>query len=182
MIATRLTAALAAALAFVAAPSAAAPADFHAGRAIPGFGKVASVDSDMALPATATWKHSFDVSEGKAARFNRSIDSAARFVNMMDEAGIGRDRVKVAVVIHGPAVFDVVGAARYAGKYPGASNPNEALVAALLAHGVDIWVCGQSAAAQDVAKTDLLPGVKMALSAITAHAELQRQGYSLNPF
>ena len=39
-----------------------------------------------------------------------------------------------------------------------------------------------SAAAQDVTNADLQPGVKMALSAITAHAELQRQGYSLNPF
>jgi hypothetical protein len=29
---------------------------------------------------------------------------------------------------------------------------------------------------------DLLPGVEMALSAMTAHALLQQQGYTFNPF
>ena len=40
----------------------------------------------------------------------------------------------------------------------------------------------QSAAWANVEKADLLPGVKMALSAMDAHAILQHQGYSLNPF
>ena len=43
-------------------------------------------------------------------------------------------------------------------------------------------MCGQSAAGQGVKKTDLLPGVELALSAMTAHALLQQQGYTLNPF
>jgi hypothetical protein len=33
-----------------------------------------------------------------------------------------------------------------------------------------------------VAAEQLIPGVKMALSAMTAHAQLQQQGYTLNPF
>ncbi len=166
----------------IAAPAAAAPEDFHAGTAIPAFGKVASVASDMQLPTNAVWKHSFDVSEGKRGELNRGLESAARFVNMMVEASVPMGRLKVAIVVHGPPVLDVTNAARYAAQYGKANNPNAKLVAALLAAGVDIWVCGQSAAAQDVVKADLQPGVKMALSAITAHAELQRQGYSLNPF
>jgi intracellular sulfur oxidation DsrE/DsrF family protein len=43
-------------------------------------------------------------------------------------------------------------------------------------------VCGQSAAFNDVTNEDLLPGVHMALSAMTAHAQLQQEGYTLNPF
>lgn len=166
----------------LAAPAAAAPQDFHAGTAIPTFGKVATVASDMPLPANALWKHSFDVSDGERGQLNRGLESAARFVNMMVEAGVPKERMKVAIVVHGPPVIDVSNTARYAVQYGKAENPNAQLVAALLAAGVDIWVCGQSAAAQDVAKADLQHGVKMALSAITAHAELQRQGYSLNPF
>lgn len=165
-----------------ASPALAAPADFHAGPVIPAFGKVASIESDQPLPAGAVWKHGFDVARADKATLNRGLESAARFVNMMAESGVSGDRLKVAVVIHGPAVFDVARASRYAAKYPKSENPNAALIAALLAAGVDIWVCGQSAAGQDVAKSDLLPGVKMALSAMTAHAELQRQGYSINPF
>jgi intracellular sulfur oxidation DsrE/DsrF family protein len=61
-------------------------------------------------------------------------------------------------------------------------NPNGALIDALRAKGVRVIVCGQSAAAYDVQKADLYPGVEMALSAMTAHALLQQQGYTLNPF
>jgi len=47
---------------------------------------------------------------------------------------------------------------------------------------VKVYLCGQSAAYYDVKNTDLYKGVDMALSAMTAHALLQQQGYSLNPF
>ena len=56
------------------------------------------------------------------------------------------------------------------------------LIAALTGQGVRIIVCGQSAVYYEVATDDLLPGVEMALSAMTAHAVLQQQGYTLNPF
>jgi intracellular sulfur oxidation DsrE/DsrF family protein len=55
-------------------------------------------------------------------------------------------------------------------------------VAALLGAGARIIVCGQTAAYYDVATEDLLPGVEMALSAMTVHALLQQQGFTLNPF
>ncbi|MDT3272587.1 DsrE family protein, partial [Shewanella sp. SP2S2-4] len=49
-------------------------------------------------------------------------------------------------------------------------------------HGVKFYICGQSAAYFDLTSTSLLPGVDMALSAMTAHAILAQQGYSENPF
>lgn len=174
--------AMAAMLAFTAVPAVAADSDFHAGTVIPAYGKVATIQSDMPLPADAVWKVSFDASEGNRGKINGTLDSAARFLNMMAEAGVPRDHVKLAIVIHGKAGFDVSNAARYARYYGDAENPNPALVKALLDAGVQLWVCGQSAAANDIAKADLQPGVKMALSAMTAHAELQRQGYSIMPF
>lgn len=174
-------AAMAAALAFASVPATAGESDFHAGPVIPAFGKVATVQSDMPLPADARWKVSYDVSDGARGKLNGTFESAARFINMMAEAGVPRDHVKVAIVIHGKAGFDVSSDARYARYYGDATNPNSALVKALVGAGVELWVCGQSAAALDIARADLQPGVKMALSAMTAHAELQRQGYSLIP-
>jgi intracellular sulfur oxidation DsrE/DsrF family protein len=91
---------------------------------------------------------------------------------MHARAGVHADRIKVAVVVHGTAVHDV------AGEAPASAG----LVAALVDQGVRILVCGQSAAYYDVKSDDLLPGVEMALSAMTAHALLQQQGYTLNPF
>jgi intracellular sulfur oxidation DsrE/DsrF family protein len=52
----------------------------------------------------------------------------------------------------------------------------------MLDHGVRFIVCGQSASVYNVAKDDLVPGVEMNLSAMTAHAQLQQQGYTVNPF
>ena len=48
--------------------------------------------------------------------------------------------------------------------------------------GVEVIVCGQAAAAHGVEKSALIDGVKMDLSAMTAHARLAQKGYSVNPF
>lgn len=70
----------------------------------------------------------------------------------------------------------------YAKQHSGAVNANRALVKALVDHGVKFYICGQSAAYFDLTNASLLPGVDMALSAMTAHAILAQQGYSENPF
>ena len=64
----------------------------------------------------------------------------------------------------------------------GLPNGNETLLVALMEKGVDVIVCGQSAAAHGVEKNALIDGVKMDLSAMTAHARLAQKGYSVNPF
>lgn len=176
-----LPAALAAMLA--ATPLAAQNDSFHPGPVIAEFGPVASVETDMAIPADAEFHVAFDVSEAaEPGEINRTFVSAARFINMHAEAGVPSDRIHVAIVVHGGASLDVTDAAFYAAHNEGAENASAAAVATLLAHGVAIYQCGQSAAAHGIANGDLLPGVQMALSAMTAHALLQQQGYTLNPF
>jgi len=80
-------------------------------------------------------------------------------------------------VVHGLAGADLLTT-----EARGAENPNAGIIAQLLAAGVTIQLCGQSAEGMDIKKADLLPGITMAPSAITAHALLQQQGYTLNPF
>lgn len=161
-------------LALIASPAAAQKSDFSPGPAIKQFGSVTPVQSDWPIPAQAEFKHAFDVSQGAASgKLNRGVDSAARFVNMLAQAGVSPAKVRPAIVIHGEAVRDVTRAG---------AGPNAALVQALIDHGAEFYVCGQSAAAQGIAKEALLPGVRMALSAMTAHARLQQGGYTLNPF
>ena len=174
--------ALAAALAVLASPAIAAPEDFSQGPVITGFGAVAKIDSDLKPPAGMNYKVAFDVGTGKAGERNRGIDGAARFMNMLAQSGVPESRIHPAIVLHNSGIFDVTSAARYGQEYGGAANPNADLVRQLLAKGVPIYICGQSAAWANVSKADLLPGVKMALSAMDAHAILQHQGYSLNPF
>lgn len=146
-----------------------------------------TITSTMELPADATWAHAFDSAKGEAGKENAAIARALAFYRYMEQAGVPAERVRTAVVIHGPAVFDVVNDARYARKYgadnpDGLHNPNFNNVAELIARGGEIWVCGVAAAYHKVGDADLLPGVRFAPAAMVAHAELQRRGFSINPY
>ena len=165
------------------------PDAFHAGTAIPEYGPIATIDDpDMTIPEGTEFKIAFDMANGAdAGELNRSLVSLARFINMHVEAGVPAEKIKLAMVVHGSAVFDVSDNLTYGSKHtPGRDdkmpNPNIALMDKLLNKGVRIIVCGQSAAAYDVSKGNLHKGVEMALSAMTAHALLQQDGYTLNPF
>lgn len=162
-------------LAFIA-PALAGPGDFTTGPVFEEFGPSADVEATVPLPKNFKPKHSFDVSKAAdAGETNRTLVSAARFINMHARAGVKPENISIAVVVHGAAVRDVAQVAE-------GENANAALIEALTGQGVKIIVCGQSAAYYDVRTSDLLPGVDMALSAMTAHAMLQEQGYTLNPF
>lgn len=178
----KITAAFAISTCFATAAFA-GPKDFHKGTVITQFGEVATVDANMTVPKRTKFKVLFDA--GKAAEtgsVNRTLNSAARFLNMHAEAGAAEKNMKVAIVFHGKASFDITKAAYYGEKYDGAENATAGLVKALTEKGVRVILCGQTAAYYDISNDDLLPGVEMALSAMTAHALLQQQGYTLNPF
>jgi len=179
-------------LSLLTAPAAAQtglPDAFHFGTAIPKFGPVATISNpDMVIPEGTEFKIAFDVAKGaEAGKLNRTLQSAARFINMHVEAGVPEENIKLAVVVHGSAVFDMTNHAAYGDKHtPGRDdsipNPNVALIDALREIGVRIIICGQSAAAYGVKKSDFYTGVELALSAMTAHALLQQDGYTSNPF
>ncbi len=181
---------LAAVMVIIASAQSIAQLDsFHAGKVITDYGKIAKVDGMDSLPENASFKVSFDVAkQAQLGEVNRSLDSVARFINMHAEAGVSVDRINLAVVIHGGAVKDMTIEKSYQSLAKNPTqltqplNANAALISALQQQGVVFYVCGQSAVYHGVKTSDLLPGVKMSLSAMTAHALLQQQGYSLNPF
>ena len=174
--------ALVGALVAAASPAAADPSKFSHGPAIPGFGAVAKVpDADLQIPANLDHKIAYDIGTGSPGAKSKNLEAVARLINMLSASGVPMSRIHPAIVVHNAGMWDVVGEARYTKEF-GVANPNAELVKQLLAKGVPIYVCGQSAAWSDVAKADLIPGVKLALSAMNAHAILHSQGYSVNPF
>ncbi len=169
-------------MAFAHGAVAAEKTAFNSGPLLTGYGPVARVKDAPALPPDSQFKVAFDVAAAAApGELNRALVSAARFLNMHAAHGVPAENLHLALVIHGGAVFDVASDAVRAKKSLG-ENANTELLAELQRHGVRIQVCGQSAAHHGVAAADLLPGVQMALSAMTAHALLQQAGYTLNPF
>ena len=160
------------------------PQGFAYGPVFTTFGPHAPApEADFAIPDGAEFRVAFDVSTGAdGEERNRGFESAARFMNMLAANGVAQDDIHLAVIVHGAAVRDLLtDEARNARDY-GERNPSGEMVRAMLAKGIRFIVCGQSTAGSGTAKDDLIPGVELALSAMMAHALLQQQGYTLNPF
>lgn len=175
--------AMIAALALLAAPAMAQDMSaFRTGPVFEDFGPHAPVEGIGEVPADTEFAVAFDVSEAaKDGERNRGFESAARFINMHVAHGVPEDNIRIAVVVHGKAVNDLLGAEGRAAHELG-ENGSAAMIQAMLDHGVRFIVCGQSAAAYGVTQDQLIPGVEMSLSAMTAHALLQQCGYTVNPF
>lgn len=152
--------------------------EFTPGPVIADYGAVAEVPGAEPLPEDARFSVAFDIAEAaEDGAVSRRLESAVRFINMHARAGVAAENVRVAIVVHGGAHRDLL-----ARSADGGDNPNAGLIAALIAQGAEIYLCGQTAAYYGVDAEDLLPGVRMSLSAMTAHALLQQRGYTLNPF
>ena len=61
-------------------------------------------------------------------------------------------------------------------------NPNRDLIKTLSNIGVDVFLCGQSMSSMGYSKEDLLPEVKVALSAMTVLTVYQMNNYALIKF
>ena len=116
-----------------------------------------------------------------AMAWNEQLNTMARFLNLHARAGVPRENVQLAAVVHGTAGKDLLDDATYKARY-GTANPSGPLIRELLQAGVRIILCGQTSMGRDVPRDKLIPGVQLALSAMTAMSVLQSQGYQLNPW
>ncbi|MEO6432740.1 MAG: DsrE family protein [Sphingomicrobium sp.] len=164
-----------------ASPALANPANFSRGPIITEAGGVAKVAADVPLPAGKDWKMDFDVPTATPGKLNPRIDAAARFINMLAASGVPMANIHAAIVVRANGLLDLLDAQNYGRETDGQVNPNTALLLQLIAKGVPVYVCGQSAELLDIKKSEMIPGVKMALSAMTVHADLQGRGYVIDP-
>ena len=172
----------AAALALTTTPAAAQEGTRHSGPVFSEFGSWRQVENMAPLDTEAEYKATFDIVPGsRDGAVNAKFDSAARYMNLLVAHGVPRENIALAVVVHGPSVWDVTTDAAYARKFEGQANPNAAIVATMLAEGVEFYVCGQSALGQGVTNVDLIPGAKMGLSQTVVTTQLHNQGYSNIP-
>lgn len=159
-----------------------APALATDGPVFMSFGSHTVVEADIMIPKGMVLRHVYDVTAASPGKRNPGFETAARFINSHVGNGMAARDVSVAIVVHGPAIAELTRALAYAARLGGTANASEAMVVEMLGKGVRFIVCGQAANAMGVKKADLLPGVELAISASSAHAILQAQGYSLNPF
>ena len=109
---------------------------------------------------------------------NRSLDRVARYLNLLASSGVSAKPGDIKVIIHGQATPLILRDEAYQKRFK-AANPNTPLIAALTRAGVEIHVCGQAIAGQEIARQDIDPAVTVDLSAMTTLVLLQRQGWPL---
>ncbi|MFD2562679.1 DsrE family protein [Aquimarina rubra] len=154
------------------------------GSVITEFGKTYEVKNpDFKTDTKNDLKVVFDVgrSFGDSTKVNPLINTAARYLNMHVDAGVPLKNLKVALVIHGNAANELLNNKSYQKKY-GIDNPNIPLISALAEKGVQIILCGQTAAYRNIPKSDVHPTIRFALSAMTALVQLQNENYRLINF
>ncbi|TBW28413.1 DsrE family protein [Gramella sp. KN1008] len=159
--------------------------DYGPGNMIPDYGQTFTIespgfetDTKNLLKAVIDVDRSFDPSQP-----NKLIETAARYLNMHEKAGVKPENMKLALVLHGNAVFDVMKDEFYSEKFPETEkNPNLPLIEALTRNGVQVILCGQSAAHHKVTKEKADENAEFALSAMTALVQLQNEDYRLIKF
>lgn len=156
----------------------------YAGPIIEEFGKVFQVENpDVKVDIKKEFKVVFDLTSSSEdmGDINLSIETAARFLNMHAQAGVPQDQLKVALVVHSKAAKDLLNNSAYKSRFQ-VANPNLDLVKALLDAEVQVILCGQSAASRGFERTELIPGIQISLSAMTALIQLNGEGYTILKF
>ena len=151
------------------------------GPLVPSGGPVFEVENpDFPTPMDTPLKAVFELRDAapSAEGGQPQINTMARYLNMHAKHGVPSENLHVAGVVHAGAVWAVVNDERYREEH-GTDNPNKDVVAEILASGGQLVLCGQSAAARGVDREDLLPGVQLALSAMTALTVFQQDGYQI---
>ena len=155
-----------------------------AGPIILDYGKVWEVkNQDYKIDNNKQLKVVFDImnSPEDTSALNKSIETAARFLNMHAQNGVAKENMKVALVIHNEASKDIITNEAYLKRY-GVTNPNAAMVEQLMDADVAFIFCGQSSLSRNFPIEETIDGVQLSLSAMTALIQLQNEGYSLIKF
>ncbi len=113
-------------------------------------------------------------------KINYSLDEVARIINLHVASGIPVEKIVPVVVIHGPGLEAVWNNEAYRRRHS-MDNPNIGLVREMEKIGAKFIVCGQAMAFFGTEKQDLLPEVRITLTAQTVLSNYQYQGYVLYP-
>ncbi len=158
--------------------------DKSTGPIVKNFGAVWAIENpDFKVDTTKTYKAVFDIMNSPESHeaVNASIETAARFLNMHAQSGVPPENLKVALVVHNKASKDVITDAVYQKRF-GTKNPNSDLIKALQDAGGEIIFCGQSSVSRGYPREELIDGVQLSLSAMTALIQLQNENYRLIKF
>jgi intracellular sulfur oxidation DsrE/DsrF family protein len=135
-------------------------------------------DLPTGLAPASEYRIIADVARGDADRTHAlgSLQRLARLVNLFAYAGVPAAHVHIAAVIDGDAASAILKNEAYRRRYM-LDNPNLDLLHELKSSGVELMVCAQLLAENDLPDSDIVPDVTVTLSALTDFAGYEARGY-----
>jgi len=136
------------------------------------------------VPSGTVMKALFEINAGGGDTLNANAQlvTMARFFNIHARNGFAEQQLKGAAVFHGAGWTALLSDSAFAARFGGKPNPSRKLVEELLQHGAVLVLCGQTAGARSISRAELIPGVKVSASAMTALLVLENDGYRHIPW
>jgi len=151
---------------------------------------IPDADGYVAIPGAAvpperaaTYRAIFDATHGAArpSQLLPALNMVGSELNALAAAGVPLQHAKFVVVFHGAAMSGLLDDAHYRARF-GAPNPNLAVLSQLAKAGVELFVCGQNVAADNIDPKALAPQVRIASDALIVLMTYQSKGYALLSF
>lgn len=111
-----------------------------------------------------------------AKEISEGLAEVGRIINLHIASGIPKNKLDVVVVVHGPALYALHTNEVYKKKW-GIDNPNIVLINELMKNGVKFIACGQAMNFFDVKQEEMVPNIKISLTAQTVLSNYQLKGY-----
>jgi intracellular sulfur oxidation DsrE/DsrF family protein len=109
---------------------------------------------------------------------NPGFESVARLINLYGLAGVKKENLELAVVIHFEATPTILSDESFMTEYK-EKNPNTEVINKLGENGVKFYVCGQSLRMRKLVDYKKNSHIRVAYGALLALSHFQSQGYSL---
>ncbi len=139
-------------------------------------------DANFPIPPGHVFRVMWEINaQPDSSQVNPQLGTLARFYNLHVRNGVAKENLQGAAVVYGNGWIPLLTDEAYQARY-GRPNPSKALVQELIAAGTRFAVCGQTAASRGVRREELLPGVQLAASAMTALNVFYAEGYRLQPW
>lgn len=106
-----------------------------------------------------------------------TLREVGRSYNLNIANGVPKEKLKMAVVIHGWAVYAMLNDDAYEKKY-GIKNPNTEALRKYKEEGIEFYICGQNLGFFNIPQEDLASEIDISISAKTALITLDQLGYS----
>lgn len=135
--------------------------------------------NSLSYDPSITYKVVIDIYDkiSDSTKLSFAFIDAARTYNLNIANGVPKEKLKMAIVVHGGASDALLNEESFQEKF-GMANPNMDLIRAFKELGVPIYVCGQSLGFNNVPFKNIIPEVEIVLSAKTAFITFDQKGYT----